>query len=248
MHNYFSHDSNARNDEKLVRLRMRHGAAGYGVYFMILERLRDEKKYMCAKDYNMIAFDLRVDAALVKSVVEDYGLFAFTDDGKCFYSESFLNRMSKKEELSRKRAEAGLKGSEAKRKKDNANTDKEDCTNHPQPSKSSKLTFLEFSKWLQKKAPELLALKAPDEDQWTNLKCIYITRKRLEKACLEIAANEPFRRKWSYFAIALTKWHEHDKMMHPEIVQQEAREREKLERERKIAERKENAVPCPLNN
>jgi hypothetical protein len=109
--NYFSHDSNARNDEKLVRLRMRHKAAGYGVYFMILERMRDANNYMCAKDYNLIAFDLREDAALIKSVVEDFGLFVFTEDGKYFYSESFLKRMGMKDDVSRKRSEAGKKGS-----------------------------------------------------------------------------------------------------------------------------------------
>lgn len=108
--NYFSHDSNARNDEKLVRLRMRHGAAGYGVYFMLLERLREEAEYMSAKDYNMIAFDLRVDAAIVKSVVEDFGLFTFTDDGKCFYSESFTRRMLVMEEARSRRSVAGKKG------------------------------------------------------------------------------------------------------------------------------------------
>ena len=110
--NYFSHDSNARNDEKLVKVRMEHGAEGYGVYFMILERLREERGYMSAKDYNMIGFDLRVDAALVKAVVEDYGLFAFTDDGKRFYSESFNNRMEAKDTLSQRRSEAGKKGNE----------------------------------------------------------------------------------------------------------------------------------------
>ena len=109
--NYFSHDSNARNDEKLVRLRMRHKAAGYGVYFMILERMRDANDYMCAKDYNLIAFDLREDAALIKSVVEDFGLFVFTEDGKYFYSESFLKRMGMKDDVLRKRSEAGKKGS-----------------------------------------------------------------------------------------------------------------------------------------
>ena len=108
--NYFSHDSNARNDEKLVRLRMKHGAAGYGVYFMVLERLREEREYMSAKDYNMIAFDLRVDAAIVKSVVEDFGLFTFTDDGKCFYSESFTRRMLVMEEARSRRSVAGKKG------------------------------------------------------------------------------------------------------------------------------------------
>lgn len=108
--NYFSHDSNARNDAKLVNLRMKHGAAGYGVYFMILERMREEANYMSAKDYNMIAFDLRVDAALVKSVVEDFGLFTFTDDGKCFYSESFNSRMEVKDTSAAKRSAAGKKG------------------------------------------------------------------------------------------------------------------------------------------
>ena len=95
MPNYFSHDSNARNDEKLIRLRIRHKAAGYGVYFMLLEILREKKDFLCPRDYNVIAYELREDAALVKSVIEDYGLFDFTDDGKFFYSASFLDRMEK---------------------------------------------------------------------------------------------------------------------------------------------------------
>ncbi len=78
---------------------------------MILERMRDANNYMCAKDYNLIAFDLREDAALIKSVVEDFGLFVFTEDGKYFYSESFLKRMGMKDDVSRKRSEAGKKGS-----------------------------------------------------------------------------------------------------------------------------------------
>lgn len=105
---YFSHDSNARNSDKLIRLRMRHGAAGYGVFFMILERLREEEDYMSVKDYNMIAFDLRVDASLIKSVVEDFGLFAFAEDGKCFYSESFSLRMAVKDEKSNRAKESVL--------------------------------------------------------------------------------------------------------------------------------------------
>jgi hypothetical protein len=110
MNNYFSHDSNARNDERLIRLRMKHRAAGYGVYFMILERMREEKNYMCIKDYNVIAFDLREDVELIRSVVEDFDLFCFTDDGKQFYSESFIKRMHVKDAISSKRSEAGKKG------------------------------------------------------------------------------------------------------------------------------------------
>lgn len=141
--NYFSHDSNARNDEKLVRLRMRHGAAGYGVYFMLLERLREEADYMSAKDYNMIAFDLRVDAAIVKSVVEDFGLFTFTDDGKCFYSESFTRRMDIKDTLLRQRSEGGKIGMKNRWKKEQGKQDNEvkpqpKATSAPTPKASSK--------------------------------------------------------------------------------------------------------------
>ena len=73
------------------------------------ERLREEPNYMSVKDYNMIAFDLREDASLIKSVVEDFGLFVFTEDGKYFYSESFNRRMAVKDEKARKQAEAGRK-------------------------------------------------------------------------------------------------------------------------------------------
>lgn len=119
--NYFSHDSNARNDEKILTVRMRMGAEGYGVYFMLLERLREESDYMSVKDYNMIAFDLRVDFKTIKSVVEDFGLFAFTDDGKCFYSESFNQRMNIKDASTQKRSEAGKKGMKSRWKDDKNN-------------------------------------------------------------------------------------------------------------------------------
>ena len=110
MNSYFPHDSNARNDAKLLKVRMKYGADGYGVYFMLLERLRDDSEYKSVKDYNMIAFDLRVDASLIKDIVENFGLFAFADNGECFYSESFNKRMLIKDEVSNKRAAAGKKG------------------------------------------------------------------------------------------------------------------------------------------
>lgn len=110
MASYFSHDSNARNDSKVLKLRMAHGAAGYGVYFMILERLREESDYMCIKDYKIIAYELQVKTELVKSVVEDFDLFAFTSDGERFYSNSFNKRMKMKDAISSKRAEAGKRG------------------------------------------------------------------------------------------------------------------------------------------
>lgn len=114
---YFPHDSNARNSEKMVELRMKHGAAGYGVYFMLIERLREAADYSCVVNYNSIAFDLRVSAELIKSVLRDFRLFAFsqTDEGERFYSESLRQRMKPMDEMREQRRNAAAL-SVAKRK------------------------------------------------------------------------------------------------------------------------------------
>lgn len=118
--NYFSHDSNARNSEELLKIRMELGLSGYAVYFMLLERLREENSYMSIKDYNIIAFDLHCDASLIKKVVENFGLFVFTEDGKYFYSESFNRRMEMKDAKSQKRSEAGKKAVKKRWEKEKA--------------------------------------------------------------------------------------------------------------------------------
>lgn len=108
--NFFPHDSGARNDDKLMRVRMRHGAAGYGVFFMLLERLREESNYCSTLDYDMFAFDFREPAEMIRSVVEDFGLFEFSDDGESFYSNNFLKRMEIKDSASdRMRAAANAR-------------------------------------------------------------------------------------------------------------------------------------------
>ena len=107
---YFSHDGNARNDDRIIAVRLEHGMEGYGIYFAILERLLESSNFMSVKDYNVIAFDLRVSSGLIKKIVENFELFSFTDDGKYFYSESFNRRMIPLEELRVKRSEAGKKG------------------------------------------------------------------------------------------------------------------------------------------
>lgn len=116
---YFKHDCNARQDEKILALRMRHKWEGYGLYWAIIERLRESSNYECVKDYNLIAFDLRTDAATIKSIIEDFGLFTFTEDGKRFYSERLSTDMSIKNDLSASRSAAGRKGMSNRYQKSN---------------------------------------------------------------------------------------------------------------------------------
>ena len=112
MRSYFSHDSNARNSDKLMKVRMKLGAEGYGIFFMLIERLREEEGYKSTIDYDTLAFDLRVEPEKVKQVVENYDLFKFTEDGKYFYSDSFNERMEMMDLKRKKLAEAGKKGAE----------------------------------------------------------------------------------------------------------------------------------------
>ena len=125
MRSYFSHDSNARNSDKLMKVRMKLGAEGYGIFFMLIERLREEEGYKSTIDYDTLVFDLRVDAEKVKQVVEDYDLFKFTEDGKYFYSDSFNERMEMMDVRSQQRKSKAKKAAEArwnKQSEDTSNT------------------------------------------------------------------------------------------------------------------------------
>ena len=110
---YFNHDCDARNDEKLIALRIRYGAEGYGVYFMLIEMLQAAPGCVLEKDYKALAFDLRVSARRIKSIVEDFGLFDTTDGGKRFYSER-IKYASEVDESYERYAEAGRKGMRAR--------------------------------------------------------------------------------------------------------------------------------------
>lgn len=112
MKNYFPHDSDARSDDKIISLRIKHKWEGYGLYWALIEKLRDSKNYTLKLDYNVLAFDLRSDAALIKSIINDFGLFSFTENGECFYSKSLNMRMKPMDDKKAKLSNAGKRGNE----------------------------------------------------------------------------------------------------------------------------------------
>ena len=112
---YFSHDSNARNDQRLMKLRMKYGPEGYGIYFMIIEILRDIENYtLHISDVESICFDIRSDADIVKDIIKNYNLFVF--EGDYFYSKSLSRRMEKLDRIKEIRRESGKKGAIASAK------------------------------------------------------------------------------------------------------------------------------------
>ena len=128
---YYQHDCNARQDEKILALRMKHGWEGYGLYWALIERLRESDNYSCVCDYNLIAYDLRSDANKIKSIIEDFRLFDFATDknrGKLLYSRRLLEDMNLKDDAREAKVEAGKKGAEARKKK----ADPKQCSSTPQ--------------------------------------------------------------------------------------------------------------------
>ena len=82
---YFNHDSIARNDYRIVKMRSKLGMESYGIFWSVLEMLFTEENKLCIEDYNSLAFGLQCDAEVLKQVIEDFDLFVIEDG--CFYSK-----------------------------------------------------------------------------------------------------------------------------------------------------------------
>jgi len=88
---FFNHDSNARNDLKLIKLRKFGGWEYYGIYFAILELLFSEENKLCIEDYETLAFGLQCDTDKLKQVIEDFDLFVIEEN--CFYSKRLFEHI-----------------------------------------------------------------------------------------------------------------------------------------------------------
>jgi uncharacterized protein YdaU (DUF1376 family) len=103
---YFSHDYNTRTDAKIKRLLSKHGMLGYGVFWSIIEDLYNNANAL-PTDYESIAFDLRTNEMIVKSIVNDFDLFII--DGELFGSISVQRRLDERNEKSTKARESANK-------------------------------------------------------------------------------------------------------------------------------------------
>ena len=116
---FFSHDCNARNDPKILALRSVYGAEGYGVYFMLIEILREQPEYKLAVNkyiWAALAMQMQVDASRVEQIITDCctefcenGKPLVINDGEYLYSPSLLRRMGRVDDISNLRREAANK-------------------------------------------------------------------------------------------------------------------------------------------
>jgi hypothetical protein len=111
---YFPHFSNARHDRKIRRVRKELGIEGYGIYFMLLETLRDQHDFMYPlADCDLLAEEFGTSDAKIKTVICNYELFDFEEDGK-FFSPKMLVYLEPYFKMREQRIQAG-KASAVKR-------------------------------------------------------------------------------------------------------------------------------------
>lgn len=72
---YFKHSETAQDELKLAKLRSDLGAEGYGLYWMLLERIHREDAFSIGYDISIISFLLGASAEKVEQIITSYGLF-----------------------------------------------------------------------------------------------------------------------------------------------------------------------------
>jgi hypothetical protein len=67
--NYFQHDYRTRLDNKLLKIRKKHGMTGFGVYWALVEMLHEGNGFI-ESDTETISYELQCDEQIVKDVIE----------------------------------------------------------------------------------------------------------------------------------------------------------------------------------
>lgn len=111
---YFPHPTNLRISKDVIRMRRQEGAAGYGIYVMLLELIRDSENQQVFDDPESLSFALHEDdVSLITRVCHDYSLFTLTDDN-CLQSPFLAMCQQQADERAARAKEWGRMGAKAR--------------------------------------------------------------------------------------------------------------------------------------
>lgn len=106
---YFPHDSNANCDPKCMLLIHQLGLEGYGIYWVLIETLREQPDYRCPLALiPVLAERFKTTAKKIETVIASFDLFSIEDD-KFFCSPSLVRRLNTMNIKKQRRVEAGKK-------------------------------------------------------------------------------------------------------------------------------------------
>ena len=145
---YFSHDANARNDEKIMMLRADHGFEGYGIYWVLVEMMFESSETCLYHDkIRGISAAHNIDITVLQSVISTcITEELFVSDGQVFYSESLRRRKGIFQDARRKKSEAGKKGMAKRWGSNNTVITNDNTTNNTVITKDNKGKEIKDSK------------------------------------------------------------------------------------------------------
>jgi hypothetical protein len=144
---YFSHDSNARNDPKILAMRTVYKSVGYGWFWMIIEILREQADFklpITKYTFSSLAIQLQCECKEIEKFIHDC-INEFVDenggllssDDKYIWSNSLIKRMQIKEDK-REAKYAAVKRWNQEQSESNANAEQTDNGSNPKKGKESK--------------------------------------------------------------------------------------------------------------
>ncbi len=114
---YFSHDSNAKDDPKCMLLIEELQLEGYGIYWLLVEVLREQENYKYPlRMVPVLARKFLTTKEKMLAVIYKYDLFVVENE-EFFYSESLNRRMGLMNDKREQARLAGKKSGEARRNK-----------------------------------------------------------------------------------------------------------------------------------
>ena len=205
---FFAHDCNARNDPKILALRSVYGAEGYGVYFMLIEILREQPEYKLSVNkyiWSTLAMQMQVDANRLQDIITDCctefaenGSTLLVNDGEYLYSASLLRRMGKVDDISNLRREAARKRWENQPCKgaDGSDGCKQDANAKQSDAKKrkAKQTKADQSRAEQSKADIFAAFAGGDADLLAALRGFEAMRVKIKKPMTDDAKRRMLAR------------------------------------------------------
>lgn len=197
---YIKHDCNSRRDIKIMAMLAEWGMAGYGMYWTLVEIMREQAEYKLQKSkflYKVLAKDMmcqEVDSErFVKNCIEDFELLE--EDETYIYSPSLIRRMQKLDDIRASRSAAGKKGGRGNKKKV---VEDDPFPLEVKPEKKDDVvdTFLEMFNRIKKhyKPMNFKPTETLTRNAKKNLKIII---KKYDLNQMENATKEMFNNKWA---------------------------------------------------
>ena len=233
---YFSHDSNAKDDPKIIKLIDSLGLEGYGAFWVLIESLREQPNLrLPIIAIPRLSRTFGITQQKLEGVIYHFELFQH--DGEFFYSESLINRMM---EMCNKFSERTLRGHETRRQRienqqnlvadamqkvakvaneskvneSKLNEIKEDIVSKgdesPTHTKEQIESFKRFQDWIKENAPRVAKMKEPFTiKQYFSLDKEGYNGESIKNLLMNMHNYKPLDKNISAYR-TLTNWHKRD--------------------------------------